>query len=97
MNDHPVSKVGKLFTRRLKCLPTAEITRGNISKAMKRKLPLTSNQKPGNTFFGLEINVTAQSNQKPGNTFSALKKIVTATKESPLRAELNAALLPSKV
>jgi hypothetical protein len=36
MNDHPVSKVGKLFTRRIKSLPTAEIAHGNIFKSFEK-------------------------------------------------------------
>jgi hypothetical protein len=39
------------------------------------------NQKSGNTFFGVEINVTTYPKSKPGNTFFGLEINVTATKE----------------
>ncbi len=38
---------GKHFPQRLKCLPTAEITRGNIFKSFEKMLPLTSKSKTG--------------------------------------------------
>jgi hypothetical protein len=55
------------------------------------------NQKSGNTFFGVEINVTTYPKSKPGNTFFGLEINVTSKKESPLRGELNAASRKSKV
>jgi hypothetical protein len=75
-------RISRCRRKALRLYSDNQKTTGKHLKKIRKCLPPTRNQKTGNTFFGVEINVTAQSNQKPGNTFNKNENNVTTVLNS---------------